>query len=54
MNTVSRTANADPQTAHRAARKAPTVVPFSRPSRNRSAGLPPARAATDCLLAAVG
>ena len=54
MKIVSRTAKAAPHTPHRAARKAPTEVPFSRPRRNRSAGFALAFVATASRLAAVG
>ncbi len=54
MKIVSSTAKAAPHTPHRAARKAPTDVPFSRPRRNRSAGFPLALVATASRLAAVG
>ncbi|HEY3647233.1 MAG TPA: hypothetical protein VGL33_04625, partial [Streptosporangiaceae bacterium] len=54
MKIVSRTAKAAPHTLHRAARKAPTEVPFSRPRRNRSAGFALASLATASRLAAVG
>jgi hypothetical protein len=46
MKIVSRTAKAAAHTLHRAARKAPPEVPFSRPRRNRSAGFALAPAAT--------
>ena len=54
MKMVSRTAAAAPQTLHRAARKAPTEVPFRRPSKNRSAGFSPTLVATASRLAGVG
>jgi len=54
MKIVSRTAKAAPHTPHRAARKAPTEVPSSRPKRNRSAGFALAFVATASRLAAVG